>query len=188
MNASILIVPMASKKLPGLEEASEVRCDAIWLMFHHVVLDEPWVWYASDDIAVSTLPLPVLGPELPLPAGPEKPRNDRGGATCPPVLLRFRPCVATACALLSGNRGMNGASAASRDCSRLCPHEAAEPESAIMRDEVASLARDDDEWTPLLLGTFELPPREARVFLPLASRMESRMPPRLTLRDRKSVV
>lgn len=57
MNASIRIVPMASKKLlPGREEASDVRCerDAAELMAH---VECPAVegWYRSDDPVVTTL-------------------------------------------------------------------------------------------------------------------------------------
>jgi hypothetical protein len=43
--------------------------------------------------------VPTLRPAVlevgawPLDAGPENPRNDRGGGTREPVLLRLRPCI-----------------------------------------------------------------------------------------------
>lgn len=51
----------------------------------------------SEDPAVPTLAPATLfvvvcenpGP----PAGPENPRKDSGGGTCPPVLLLFLPCT-----------------------------------------------------------------------------------------------
>ena len=91
---------MASKKLLGGAlgklDASDARdTDPV----PHVIpldpstLDTPPLLYMSDDPAVPTLLPAVLFVAACELAGPENPRKDRGGATCPPVLLRFRPCT-----------------------------------------------------------------------------------------------
>lgn len=43
MNASIRIVPMASKKLLGRDDASDVRCDPVVLSAQVALLDG-WDW------------------------------------------------------------------------------------------------------------------------------------------------
>lgn len=88
MKASMRTVPMASKKLPGLLEASDVLSEP-----PQVVLLDACDWNMSEDAGVFVL---VLWPfSCGLPRGPEKPRNDSGGGMfcCPPVLLRLRACA-----------------------------------------------------------------------------------------------
>jgi hypothetical protein len=59
MKASIRTVPIASKKLIGRIDASDVRCDcdAVVLMPPQPLVEVPWDWKMSDDPAV-----PMLAP------------------------------------------------------------------------------------------------------------------------------
>ena len=103
MNASILIVPTASKKLfttaPGRPDASDVRIEDRPLTLTPVYPAtelEPCDWYISDEPVVPTLIPAVLDVgawyEV-VGTGPEKPRNESGGGIRGPVLLRFRLCA-----------------------------------------------------------------------------------------------
>lgn len=64
------------------------------MLIAHAALLDGCDWYMSEDPAVPTLApatLFVAVCEADALAGPENPRKDSGGGTCPPVLLRFLP-------------------------------------------------------------------------------------------------
>ena len=77
MNASILIVPMASKKLAGGEDASEVRREVVWLMPHVPFDTEATDANISEEASLA--PAVLFDGLWPDPPKPPNPLKDSGG-------------------------------------------------------------------------------------------------------------